>query len=205
MNKTNKTSVESCPAYATFSIQDALKKRSSIEEADTIWISPYTKEKSRGMFKCNTISGSTFLDMLNRNTMLRECHTEFLMTGKVTGKTVSQDVAMLDCYKQQADNGDFSERISSDTVAQLAQHPKDLSEAVYNWIPRSEYEQSYVSALRKLWESFLEDNVHRPHIEVYEDEVKAAWDRVAGARDELYDMEHESSWFGITVEDGILG
>lgn len=55
------------------------------------------------------------------------------------------------------------------------------------------------------WESFLDDNVHRPHIEVYEDEVKAAWDRVAGARDELYDLEHESSWFGIPVEDGILG
>lgn len=153
MIKTKKKHVETCPSYATISVQDALRKRSSVEETDTIWIPPDTKEKSRGLFKSNTISGSTFLDMLKKNTMLRECQLEFLMTGKVTSKTVSQDVIVLDCYKYQADNGDFSEHITSDTVVRLAQHPKDLPEAVYNWIPRKEYEHDYVLALRKLWES----------------------------------------------------
>ena len=62
----------------------------------------------------------------------------------------------------------------------------------------------YAIFVKDYWESFLQDNVHRPHVDVYEDEVANAWDRVAGARDVLYDLENENEWFGLPVVDGKL-
>ncbi len=140
------------PKYATVSIQDALKKRKTVNEEDTVWIPPETKEKSKGLFRSSTITGSTFLEMLKEDTVLRKCQMEFLETGKVSNIQVNARVVSGDCYTAQRGSGNYSERISWDTVEGLAKEPPSLPEAVYNWIPRKVYERGYKDALQELWE-----------------------------------------------------
>ncbi len=133
-------------------IQDAWKRRNTVEETDRIVVPEKFRKESRELFGFG-MSGTSFLDMLKEDTMLRQCQCEFLRTGTVSLRRVPEIAAMYDAYCTQRGKADFSERIDWDTVEYLSVNPPELPKAVYNWIPRSDYERSYRDALQGLWES----------------------------------------------------